>query len=110
MEGMEKRDAACETKWRGMNMSSAIQQAGALRNESRPTTLEAAGRIALPMVCFASRRLALLATPPSDFASECLTVALAEFTALVPQKLVLTVEWDCNEMAKMIDGFNYFFC
>jgi hypothetical protein len=35
---------------------------------------------------------------------------LAEFTALVPQKLVLTVEWDCNEMAKTIDGFNYFFC
>ena len=27
-------------------------------------TLEAAGRIALPMICFAGRRLAVLATPP----------------------------------------------
>jgi hypothetical protein len=36
---------------------------------------------------------------------------LAEFTALVPQKLVLTVERDCNDMAKMIDGgLKYFFC
>jgi hypothetical protein len=29
---------------------------------------------------------------------------LAEFTALVPQKLVLTVEWDCDDKTKMVDG------
>ena len=92
-----------------MNMSSAIHQAGALRNESRPAILEAAGRIALPMICFASRCLALLATPPSDFASECPTVALAEFTALMPQKLVLTVEWDCNDMARWLTEAKLFF-
>ena len=29
-------------------------------------TLEVAGRIALPMICFAGRRLAVLATPPHN--------------------------------------------
>jgi len=50
-----------------------------------------------------------LATPPSDFASECPTVALAEFTALMPQKLVLTVEWDCNDMARWLTEAKLFF-
>src|SRR5215471_13186141 len=30
-------------------------------------SLEAAGRIALPMICFAGRRLAVLATPPQPW-------------------------------------------
>ena len=33
-------------------------------------TLEVAGRIALPMICFAGRRLAVLATPPHTFGAE----------------------------------------
>ena len=33
-------------------------------------TLEAMGRIALPMICFAGRRLAVLATPPHTFGAE----------------------------------------
>ena len=33
-------------------------------------TLEAVGRIALPMICFAGRRLAVLATPPHTFGAE----------------------------------------
>lgn len=36
----------------------------------QPQTLEAAERIALPMICFASRRLAVLATPP-NLGAEC---------------------------------------
>ena len=32
--------------------------------------LEVAGRIALPMICFAGRRLAVLATPPHTFGAE----------------------------------------
>jgi hypothetical protein len=32
--------------------------------------LEVAGRIALPMICFAGRRLAVLATPPHTFEAE----------------------------------------
>ena len=33
-------------------------------------TLEVVGRIALPMICFAGRRLAVLATPPHNFGAE----------------------------------------
>src|SRR5215813_499925 len=33
-------------------------------------TLEVAGRIALPMICFAGRCLAVLATPPHNFGAE----------------------------------------
>src|SRR5215469_14629699 len=33
-------------------------------------TLEVAGRIALPMICFAGRRLAVLATPPHNLGAE----------------------------------------
>src|SRR5947208_13240145 len=34
------------------------------------TTLEVAGRIALPMICFAGRCLAVLATPPHNIGAE----------------------------------------
>jgi len=44
-----------------------------------------------------------LATPPSNFTSECPTLS-AEFTALVPQNLFLTAEWDRDDITKMVDG------
>jgi hypothetical protein len=44
---------------------SRTYEARALPTElHQPKILEAAGRIALPMICFAGRRLAVLATPP----------------------------------------------
>src|SRR5262249_48690722 len=50
---------------------SRTYEARALPTElHQRNTLEAVGRIALPMICFAGRRLAVLATPPYNFGAE----------------------------------------
>src|SRR5215472_11586896 len=46
---------------------SRTYEARALPTELHQQTLEAAGRIALPMICFAGRCLAVLATPPQPW-------------------------------------------
>ena len=83
-------------------MSSAIHQA-ALTNECRPTILEAAERIALPMICFASRRLSVLATPPSNFKASVQRSQLSS-QRLCRKSLFLTAEWDRDDITKMVDG------
>ena len=56
----------CQRSWRGDSNADHGLTRPALFPLSYTSTklLEAAGRIALPMICFAGRRLAVLATPP----------------------------------------------
>src|SRR5712692_6217600 len=59
----------CQRGWRGdSNADHGLTRPALfpLSYTSKPSSqnLEAVGRIALPMICFAGRRLAVLATPP----------------------------------------------
>src|SRR5438874_1422524 len=61
-----------QRNWRGDSNADhgLTRPALFLLSYTSTTTLEAAGRIALPMICFAGRRLAVLATPPQTFGAE----------------------------------------
>lgn len=56
----------CQRSWRGDSNADhgLTRPALFLLSYTSEKTLEVAGRIALPMICFAGRRLAVLATPP----------------------------------------------
>src|SRR5581483_11726486 len=70
----------CRPQQQTLELARSLElRSGAYRARALPTelhqqtssrTLEAVGRIALPMICSAGRRLAVLATPPHTFGAE----------------------------------------
>src|ERR1051326_1480259 len=56
-------------------------------------TLEVAGRIALPMICFAGRRLAVLATPPQKTGAEYGNCTRASGLAIRSTAPIRTPPW-----------------
>jgi hypothetical protein len=61
----------CQRSWRGdSNAALGLTRPALFPLSYTSETLEAAGRIALPMICFAGRRLAVLATPPQKLGAE----------------------------------------
>ena len=60
-----------QRSWRRFERRSRTYEARALPTElHQRKTVEVAGRIALPMICFAGRCLAVLATPPHNIGAE----------------------------------------